>query len=222
MERIDVIYSDVTSVENSVKEEDKKLYFVAKRLFDIVVSSISILFLFPAMVTIGIIIKLESKGPAIFVQKRVGENGKEFNMYKFRSMCNDAEAQLESLQHKNDRSGPVFKMSDDPRITKVGRILRKTCLDELPQLFNVFLSQMSFVGPRPPLPAEVEKYTEFQMKRLSAKPGLTCYWQISDREMDFDGWVELDLKYVKERSFLTDLKLIFKTFSVILSNKGDK
>ncbi len=214
------IYSDYAV--DVKKERGKKLYLFLKRAFDLIFSSIAIIALLPIMIIIGILIKVDSKGPAVYVQKRIGKDGKEFNMYKFRSMCADAHDKLDEVKHLDTREdGIATKIKDDPRVTKVGKILRKVCADELPQLFNVFLSQMTIVGPRPPLPEEVAKYNKHHMERLTVKPGLTCYWQVSDRKMDFNGWVDLDVKYIRERNLWVDIKLIFKTFTVIFKSKGD-
>ena len=167
------------------------------------------------------LIKLESKGEVIFKQKRVGLNGKEFYMYKFRSMVINAEELKEQLESQNEMSGPMFKIKDDPRITKVGKFIRKTSIDELPQLINVIKGDMSLVGPRPSLPKEVEKFEQWMMERLEVKPGLTCIWQISGRNnIDFEDWMKLDIKYVRERSFKLDMKLILKTVLVLLGDKN--
>lgn len=142
-------------------------------------------------------------------------------MYKFRSMVHNAEELLEELKEQNEMDGPVFKIKEDPRITKVGKFIRKTSIDELPQLFNVLLGDMSLVGPRPPIPREVAQYNDYQLQRLLVKPGITCYWQISGRNnIDFDEWVELDLKYIRERSLLNDIKIIFKTLPVLLGDSN--
>ena len=207
--------------KKNADKNSKKMYFIVKRTIDILCSSIAIILLSPIFIITAIAIKLESKGPVFYVQERVGKNGKIFNIYKFRSMCDGAHDMVENLQHLNEREGTGFKISNDPRVTKVGKIIRKTCIDELPQLFNIFFSEMSIVGPRPPLPEEVAEYTDSQIQRLGAKPGLTCYWQVSDRDMEFDDWANLDIKYIKESSLLLDIKLIFKTFGVVFSSKGD-
>ena len=167
------------------------------------------------------LIKLESKGEVIFKQKRVGLNGKEFYMYKFRSMVINAEELKEQLESQNEMSGPMFKIKDDPRITKVGKFIRKTSIDELPQLINVIKGDMSLVGPRPSLPNEVKKFEQWMMERLEVKPGLTCIWQISGRNnIDFEDWMKLDIKYVRERSLVLDFKLIFKTIFVLFGDKN--
>ena len=168
--------------EDIIVPNENKVYLFLKRLIDIVGSGLGILILIPVFLIIGILIKLEDpKGSVFFSQKRNGLNGKEFNMYKFRSMVHNAEDLLESLMSKNEMDGPVFKIKDDPRITKIGKFIRKTSLDELPQLFNVLKGDMSLVGPRPPIPREVIQYNKYQYQRLLVKPGITCYWQISGR-----------------------------------------
>ena len=166
-------------------------------------------------------VKFTSKGPIFFSQKRVGKNGELFDMYKFRSMVVNAEELKEKLAHQNEMSGPMFKMKDDPRVTKVGKFIRKTSLDELPQLLNVLKGDMSLVGPRPSLPKEVAQFEKWMYKRLSVKPGLTCFWQVSGRNnIDFEDWMKLDIKYVDERNIWIDIKLIFKTVLVLFGDKN--
>lgn len=208
--------------EDIIVPNENKVYLFLKRLIDIVGSGLGILILIPVFLIIGILIKLEDpKGSVFFSQKRNGLNGKEFNMYKFRSMVHNAEDLLESLMSKNEMDGPVFKIKDDPRITKIGKFIRKTSLDELPQLFNVLKGDMSLVGPRPPIPREVIQYNKYQYQRLLVKPGITCYWQISGRNnIDFDEWVELDLKYIKERNLFKDIYIILMTLPVLLGDKN--
>ena len=199
-------------------------YRFFRRLQDIVLSLLALLVLWPVLLVIAIIIVLDSPGAGpIFVQTRVGKNGKEFRFYKFRSMCPNAEAKLEELLDQNEMEGPTFKIKEDPRITRFGKFIRATSIDELPQLINVLRGDMSIVGPRPPLPREVEQYDEYYRQRLLVTPGLTCYWQITPHknELSFDQWVELDLKYINERSFLTDWKIIFKTFGAVLGMRGE-
>lgn len=197
------------------------LYEVIKRLIDVVCSFMGVLVLSPLFIIIAIIIKATSKGPVFFSQKRVGKNGKEFNMYKFRSMVVNAEELKEKLAAQNEMSGPMFKMKDDPRVTKVGKFIRKTSIDELPQLWNVLKGDMSLVGPRPSLPKEVAQFDKWMHKRLEVKPGLTCYWQVSGRNnIDFEDWMKLDIKYVDERSTWIDIKLIFKTLGVLFGDKN--
>ena len=208
--------------EDIIVPNENKVYLFLKRLIDIVGSGLGILILIPVFLIIGILIKLEDpKGSVFFSQKRNGLNGKEFNMYKFRSMVHNAEDLLESLMSKNEMDGPVFKIKDDPRITKIGKFIRKTSLDELPQLFNVLKGDMSLVGPRPPIPREVIQYNKYQYQRLLVKPGITCYWQISGRNnIDFDEWVELDLKYIKERNLFKDIYIILMTMPVLLGDNN--
>ena len=197
------------------------LYEVIKRLIDVVCSFIGVVVLSPLFIIIAIIIKTTSKGPVFFSQKRVGKDGKEFDMYKFRSMVVNAEELKEKLAAQNEMSGPMFKMKDDPRVTRVGKFIRKTSIDELPQLWNVLKGDMSLVGPRPSLPKEVAQFEDWMYRRLEVKPGLTCYWQVSGRNnIDFEDWMKLDVKYVDERSILIDIKLIFKTVGVLFGDKN--
>lgn len=216
------IENKIIQMDNLHIEKTSKLYLISKRILDILVSLLGIIVLSPLLVIISIIIKLEDpKGKVIFIQERNGLNGKIFKMYKFRSMISNAEEKLEELYAENEMDGPVFKIKDDPRITKIGNFIRKTSIDELPQLFNVLKGEMSLVGPRPPLPREVKHYNEYQMLRLSIKPGLTCYWQVQGRNnISFDEWIELDLKYIRERSLFIDIVLIFKTAMLLLGDKN--
>ena len=175
------------------------------------------------LAVIAIIIVIDSPGASpVYVQKRVGKNGREFNFYKFRSMVPNAESMLDSLLEQNEMDGPAFKMKDDPRITRFGHIIRKTCIDELPQLLNVIKGDMSLVGPRPPLPREVAMYDEYQKQRLSVTPGITCFWQVTpDRNtVSFDEWMESDLRYIEERSIKTDLIILFKTVGTVFGMEG--
>lgn len=209
------------TVENMEKYKKSAVYYFVKRCMDLVLSFLGIIAFSPIMLLVAIAIKLDSKGPVIFSQIRVGMNGKLFKMYKFRSMIDDAEEFLDNLQSKNEMTGPVFKIKKDPRITRVGKFIRKTSIDELPQLFNVIKGDMLIVGPRPNLPHEVAKFTERQKVKLIVKPGLTCYWQVMGRSnIDFEHWVELDLKYIRDRSMLLDIKLMFKTLGVFFGDDG--
>ena len=202
-------------------ERSNTLYEVIKRIIDVVASFTGLILLSPLILIVSILIKLESKGEVIFKQKRVGLNGKEFYMYKFRSMVINAEELKEQLESQNEMSGPMFKIKDDPRITNVGKFIRKTSIDELPQLINVIKGDMSLVGPRPSLPKEVKKFEQWMMERLEVKPGLTCIWQVSGRNnIDFEDWMKLDIKYVRERSFKLDIKLILKTVLVLFGDKN--
>lgn len=201
---------------------DHIIYLTLKRLMDIVGASLGLLLASPIMLIVAILIKLEDpKGPIFFSQIRNGAYPTTFKMYKFRSMYIDAEERLQELMHLNEQSGPAFKMKDDPRITKVGKFIRKTSLDEFPQLFNVLKGDMSLVGPRPAIPREVEQYTPYQMQRLLVKPGLTCIWQVSGRNnIGFDEWVELDIQYIKTRTLWLDIKLILLTIPAMLGDEN--
>ncbi|MBP3646780.1 MAG: sugar transferase [Clostridia bacterium] len=201
-----------------------RVYWRGRRTQDVILSAIALITLSPVMLLIALLIVIDSPGASpIFSQVRVGRDGKTFKFYKFRSMCPGAENQLEKLLKLNEMSGPVFKIKDDPRITRVGRILRISSLDELPQLWNVLRGDMSIVGPRPALPREVEQYDDYERQRLYVTPGLTCYWQIQPQrnEMTFEEWLELDLQYINERSFLVDWKIILKTFGAVLGMNGE-
>ncbi|AGY76807.2 sugar transferase [Clostridium autoethanogenum] len=209
------------TVENMEKYEKSDTYYFIKRCIDLILSFIGIIVFSPIMLIVAAAIKLDSKGSVIFSQMRVGKNGKLFKMYKFRSMVDDAEELLDNLRSKNEMTGPMFKIKEDPRVTRVGKFIRKTSIDELPQLFNVIKGDMSLVGPRPNLPQEVIKFTEYQKKKLLVKPGLTCYWQVMGRSnIDFEHWMKLDIKYIEDRNTLLDLKLIFKTFWVFFGDDG--
>ena len=194
----------------------KKLYWFGRRFQDIFFSGLAMIVLFPVMVLTALVVFIDDPhGSPIFCQIRCGRNNKPFKMYKFRSMYYDAEEGLKELIKSNEMDGPAFKMKDDPRITRVGKFIRKTSIDELPQLWNILKGDMSIVGPRPALPREVEQYNELQMQRMYVQPGLTCYWQIQPNrnEISFDDWMALDLKYIEERSFRVDWKIIFLTLS---------
>ena len=202
-------------------KENLKFYEICKRGIDIIGAGSGLLLLSPVIAIVSCAVKFTSKGPIFFSQKRVGKNGQLFDMYKFRSMVVNAEELKEKLKHKNEMSGPMFKMKDDPRVTKVGKFIRKTSLDELPQLWNVLKGDMSLVGPRPSLPKEVEQFDSWMFKRLTVRPGLTCYWQVSGRNnIDFEDWMKLDVKYVEERNLWIDIKLIFKTVGVLFGDKN--
>ncbi|WP_234123385.1 sugar transferase [Clostridium hydrogenum] len=195
-------------------------YNFVKRFIDVVCSLVGIVILSPVMLIVAIAIKINSKGPIIFAQERIGKNGQRFKMYKFRSMVVNAEDLLYKLKGENEMSGPMFKMKEDPRVTSVGKFIRKTSIDELPQLFNVLKGEMSLVGPRPNLPSEVAGFTDWQKQKFLVRPGLTCYWQVMGRnDIGFEEWMRLDIKYIKERSTLLDLKLIFKTFFVLFGDE---
>ncbi|MFC5446787.1 sugar transferase [Paenibacillus aestuarii] len=204
-----------------VAKEVKAHYIVTKRILDFTGALAGILFLLPVFVIVAVLIKLEDpKGSIFFYQQRVGKGEQVFRMYKFRSMVSDAEQMLESLLAKNEIQGHMFKMKEDPRITKVGKFIRKTSIDELPQLWNVLTGDMSLVGPRPPLIREVEQYTKYHKQRLQVTPGCTGLWQISGRNsVSFEQMVELDLAYINKRSILFDVKIMLKTVKVLLGSK---
>ncbi len=202
--------------------KNKPVYAFFKRFFDIVLCVFALIVLSPVFLVVAILIKCEDGGPVFFKQTRLTKDRKEFGMYKFRSMCVDAEAKLEALMDRNEVNGPAFKIEDDPRITKIGKFIRKTSIDELPQLLNIIKGDMSIIGPRPPLPREVAEYTEYQLHRLDVKTGLSCYHECYGRSKvtDFDEWVEQDLKYIRERSLWVDLKVILMTIKVVLTGDG--
>jgi exopolysaccharide biosynthesis polyprenyl glycosylphosphotransferase len=192
-----------------------------KRLFDIFASAAALLVLSPVFLVVAVLIKLTSSGPIFFRQARAGLHGRPFNMFKFRTMVVDAERLKDQLAAKNEQTGPVFKMKNDPRVTPIGRLLRKHSIDELPQLINVLRGDMSIVGPRPPLPKEVALYEGWQRRRLSVRPGLTCIWQVSGRnQISFQEWMFLDMRYIDHWSLSEDLSLILQTFPVVLMGKG--
>lgn len=212
------------SIDREKTLRSHRRYWVLRRAQDIVFSLLALILLAPLALLISLAIVLDSPGDgAIFRQRRVGRDGKLFWLYKFRTMCPDAEEQLNELLSQNQMDGPVFKIKGDPRITRVGRFLRKTSLDELPQLLNVLQGDMSIVGPRPALPREVELYSDYQRQRLYVTPGLSCYWPIAPHrnEMSFDEWVALDMKYIQERSFWVDWKIIFLTVRAMLMKYGE-
>lgn len=215
-EEIEIKYMD--SINSNSK---RSVYFFVKRIFDIVSSLCAMIVLSPVFLVTALAIKIEDGGPAVFSQDRVGKDGKLFKMYKFRSMYIDAEDRLSDLAEQNEADGPVFKIKNDPRITKVGRFIRKYSIDELMQLVNVFKGDMSVIGPRPALPNEVEEYDDFARKRLLVKPGLSCYWQISGRSnIGFEEWMKLDVKYINEMSIITDVKIILLTIPAVLKGDG--
>ncbi len=192
-----------------------------KRVTDVAIASVCLLLGAPLLMVVAIAVKLSSPGPVFFRQQRAGMHGKPFAFYKFRSMYVDAERRKRELWKYNERTGPVFKMRNDPRVTRVGRFLRRWSLDELPQLFNVLVGDMSLVGPRPPTLDEVEKYREWQHTRLDVMPGITCLWQIRARhECSFEDWVRLDIRYIRRRSVLVDLQILLLTIPAVLSRKG--
>lgn len=215
--------SQSESAEPEITIYENPVYLAVKRCFDIVFSLLCIIVFTIPILFVMLLIVIDSPGASpIYTQYRVGKNGRVFKFYKLRSMVPEADQMLDSLLDQNEMEGPAFKISNDPRITRVGRVIRKTCIDELPQLWNILKGDMSFVGPRPPLPREVEQYNDFQRKRLSVVPGLTCYWQIQPNRnsLTFDKWLELDLKYIEERNVKTDLMIIFKTIGAVLNMEG--
>lgn len=224
-ESVDAITIDSPEVQ-PLKEHlaRKKGYLVVKRLIDIVGSIVGVVLTIPFIFVVGMAIKLESKSlraKVFFVQERVGKDGKTFKMIKFRSMQEDAEEQLKKLLHKNEIKGAMFKMKNDPRVTRVGKFIRKTSIDELPQFFNVLIGDMSLVGPRPPLMREVVQYSAKDKARLLVKPGITGLWQATVRnDSDFDVMVRLDIEYIRHLSFRLDMKIMFKTISVIFHPNG--
>jgi exopolysaccharide biosynthesis polyprenyl glycosylphosphotransferase len=198
-----------------------ELLLMVRRILDMAGSFLLLAILSPLFLLIGFLIRLDSPGPAIYRQIRCGLNGRKFWFYKFRSMVDGAEQQKGGLTPYNLMNGPVFKMENDPRITRVGRFLRKSSLDEIPQLFNVLRGDMSLVGPRPPLPEEVAQYKGWQKRRLSMKPGITGLWQVSGRNLlDFDDWMKMDLAYIDHWSLWLDLKILLKTIPAVFSRKG--
>lgn len=204
--------------------QKKPIYSFFKRVFDIVCSFFGLIILMLPLFIVALIIIIDSPGASpIYVQERVGKNGRKFKFFKFRSMIPNAEQMLDQLLEKNEMEGPAFKMKDDPRITRFGHFIRKTSIDELPQLWNVLKGDMSLVGPRPPLPREVSMYTEAQLQRLSVTPGLTCYWQIQPRRnsLSFDEWLSWDLQYIQKRSFKTDFVILFKTVGAVFGLEGE-
>lgn len=238
MEAMDAVMNPVTQSDSQFTRINKKpvltreeanssslrAYLILKRAQDIFFSLLALIVLCIPMLIVALIIYIDSPGASpFFAQSRVGKDGKIFRFWKFRSMIPNAESKLDDLMHKNEMDGPVFKIKDDPRITRVGKFIRKTSIDELPQLWNILKGDMSIVGPRPALPREVEQYGEYEKQRLYITPGLTCYWQTQKNRNDisFEQWLELDIKYIKERSFLVDWKIIFATFGIVLRGNGE-
>lgn len=208
-------------IDHEVVAGSKRIYQIGRRIQDIIFSGLALIVLFPWMLLIALAIYIDDPhGSPLYMQMRCGLDGRLFKLYKFRSMYVDAEKFLESLMERNEADGPVFKMHNDPRVTRVGRFLRSRCLDELPQLWNVLKGDMSIVGPRPALPEEVAQYHDYERQRLCIRPGLTCFWQIEPERhgIRFSDWVELDIRYIKERSFRTDWKIILKTIRVIFTS----
>jgi len=219
----EAVYSKepAASIVEFTMVRESRLYQALKRGTDIVVALFLLVLFLPIIPVVTILIKLDSPGPIFFRQKRVGRNGKIFDFFKFRSMFSGAESVIGALRPLSSVDGPVFKIKDDPRVTRVGRFLRRSSLDELPQLFNVLKGDMSIVGPRPNLPSEVSQYLPWQKRRLEVTPGITCFWQIAGRShIGFQEWMRLDLEYVRNRSYITDLKIMFKTVPAVIARKG--
>lgn len=201
--------------------DDKTVYRCLKRMADVTLSTAALVVLSPVFLVTALAIYMEDGGPVIFVQERNGLHGKVFRMYKFRSMCKNAPKLHQKLLEKNELDGPAFKIKDDPRVTRVGKFIRRTSIDELPQLINVIRGEMSIVGPRPLPTYETEKCTSYQKQRLQVKPGLTCYWQVCGRsDVPFDEWIEMDLRYIREEGLKTDIILILKTVKQVIAGIG--
>ena len=198
----------------------KPIYEFLKRILDVICSVVALIVLSPVFLVTALAVRSDG-GPAFYKQTRVGKNNTHFEMYKFRSMCKNAENLQDDLMKYNEMDGPVFKIKGDPRITKVGKFIRKYSIDELPQLLNIVKGDMSIVGPRPPLVREVEQYNSYQMQRLRVTPGLTCFWQAYGRsDLSFDDWMDMDMKYIKRRNIFLDIKLIVKTVFAVIFKRG--
>lgn len=217
---MDLLESKPVSL-NKEQIKSRFMYHSIKRIFDFMAAICGVIILSPVMLVIAILIKVEDHGPVFYKQVRVGKNGKKFKMYKFRSMFVNADKMLSKLKEQNDVEGPMFKMKDDPRITKVGHFIRKHSLDELPQFLNVIKGDMSLVGPRPPLPSEVAEYSDYDKQRLYVTPGCTGLWQATERnEVGFSEMVQLDIQYIQRASFMFDLWIIWKTVEIIIKPNG--
>ncbi len=215
--------AELTFLDREALVSGRKGYRFLRRAQDVILSMACLLILLPVMVLIALVVFLDDPhGSPFFTQTRIGLDGKPFRLYKFRSMKVDAEKELPALMTKEHMNGPVFKMKGDPRITRFGRFLRASALDELPQLLNILKGEMSLVGPRPVVAAEVAQYTDYQRQRLMITPGLTCYWQVEPNHNDipFEEWIEMDLRYIRERSFLVDWKIIFRTVKAVFRMQG--
>lgn len=214
------IYGKVVGVFDVSKK--RYIYLFFKRILGVVLSCIAIVLLSPILLCVSIAIKIEDGGKIFFSQKRIGKDNRSFTMYKFRSMCKDAEKHLSELEKLNERDGPIFKIRNDPRVTRVGKFIRKTCIDELPQLINIIKGDMCIVGPRPPLLSEVNQYTPYEMQRLNITPGLTCYWQVQkNKNMTFEEIIEMDLNYIEKMNLWVDFKMILMTMRVMLLGMGE-
>ncbi|MBR0470171.1 MAG: sugar transferase [Clostridia bacterium] len=205
-----------------ITEDDlhRPIYEFVKRILDVILSAFALVVLSPLLLAAAIAVKTDG-GSVLYTQIRQGKGNKPFKLYKFRSMCQDAERKKAEIMQYNEMDGPVFKMKDDPRITKVGKFIRKYSIDELPQLLNIIKGDMAIVGPRPPLPEEVERYNAYQMQRLLITPGLTCFWQAYGRStLSFDDWMDMDMRYIKRRTILLDIQLILKTVHAVVFTRG--
>jgi len=201
--------------------EESRLYPLAKRALDLALSAVGLVLFGPLLIYLAIMVKLESAGPVFFRQRRVGKGGRLFTCLKIRSMVVNAEELKDSYEHLNESDGAAFKIRDDPRVTRVGKFVRRSSLDEFPQLWNVLRGEMSMVGPRPQIPEEVAQYTPEQRERLLVKPGITCLWQISGRnDLDFDAWMELDREYIHRRSLMLDISILLRTLPAVIARKG--
>lgn len=217
-----LVEKEISELKIKITDKDlqKPVYEALKRVFDVILSVLALIVLSPVFLVTAIAVKSDG-GSALYTQQRLGKNCVPFKMYKFRSMCQGAEKMKEQLMHLNEMDGPVFKMKNDPRITKVGSFIRKYSIDELPQLLNIIKGDMSIVGPRPPLPKEVEKYDDYQLQRLLVTPGLTCFWQAYGRSrLTFEDWMDMDMKYIQRRSLGLDAWLIMKTIFAVLFTRG--
>jgi lipopolysaccharide/colanic/teichoic acid biosynthesis glycosyltransferase len=200
---------------------DTLAYITGKRLFDLAVGLLVFVFVIPIVPLIALMIKLDSPGPVFYRQDRIGRGGRPFRFYKFRSMYREADRRRNELESRNEQEGPVFKIRADPRITPVGQFLRRSSVDEIPQILNVLRGEMSIVGPRPPLPVEVARYQPWHRRRLDVKPGITCLWQIAGRsQIGFDEWMRLDMEYLRTRSLRTDLAIFLKTLPAVMARRG--
>ncbi|HKW13237.1 MAG TPA: sugar transferase [Candidatus Krumholzibacteria bacterium] len=214
-------HDDAGAMTGAVALHDTMGYATGKRLFDLTVGSLVFVFVIPIVPLIALMIKLDSPGPVFYRQDRVGRGGRPFRFYKFRSMYREADRRRAELEAKNEQQGPVFKIKADPRITPVGQFLRRSSMDEIPQILNVLRGEMSIVGPRPPLPVEVARYQPWHRKRLEVKPGITCLWQIAGRsQIGFDEWMRLDMEYLRTRSLRTDLAIFLKTLPAVMARRG--
>jgi exopolysaccharide biosynthesis polyprenyl glycosylphosphotransferase len=212
---------DGIEVLSLVYGPDRALGMLAKRAIDVVLASVALVVLSPVLLLVALVVRLNDGAPVLFRQTRIGLQGRPFNVVKFRTMVLDAESMLPDLEARNEIRGPAFKLTDDPRLTRTGGWLRRTSIDELPQLWNVLRGEMSLVGPRPPLPSEVEDYDVWHRRRLSMQPGITGLWQVAARrEPDFDRWVRLDLDYIDRWSLWLDLKIMFRTIPAMLEGEG--